>query len=76
MLNKTSPTFEEIEAALDAGKLEMIRPWGDWVRVRRMGRTINAGKHRRLNVYMEKEVEAYVSTESAAIGYPDVRIVP
>lgn len=67
-------TFEAIEAALDAGKLEMIRPWGDWVKVRRRAPTANANGGRIIHVWMENQVEASVSTESAKVGFPDVRI--
>lgn len=68
-------TFEQIEAELDAGHLEMVRPWGDWVPVRRRAATINGGgNYRIIPVYMEGFVEASITNASAQLGYPDVRI--
>ncbi len=69
------PTFDEIERAIDAGKAQMVRPWGDWVHIRRRARTVKAGSHRVIPVYMENEVEANISTDPARIGFPDVRII-
>lgn len=68
-------TFSDIETALAIGKVEMKRPWGDWVPVRRRGRTINTQTEKRIPVYLEN-VEGAISTASAAFGYPDVRITP
>lgn len=65
-------TFEQIERALDAGKLEMVRPWGDWVKVRRRGRTVKAGGYVRTEVFMENQVEACVSSYAAKFDYPGI----
>jgi hypothetical protein len=70
-------TFEKIEAALDAGKVQMKRPWGDWVPVTRRGSTKkHAARLRLLHVWMENDVEAAISTNGAKLGFPDVRIAP
>lgn len=67
-------TFLAVEAALDAGKLEMITPWGAWVRVR--PRLLRDRKQSApiLHVFMENQVEATISPLGEKIGYPDLRI--
>lgn len=67
-------TFDQIEAALKAGKVEMQRPWGDWVPVRRRGVTEWSGDYGRLPVFMENQVESTISTEGAKVGFHGVRI--
>lgn len=67
-------TFVQIVAALDAGKLEMQRPWGDWVPVRRRNKKHHRAKGR-LDVWMENQVEANIFATGEADGFPDVRIV-
>lgn len=70
-------TFEQIEAALDARKLEMMRPWGDWVPVRRRGNTVRSGRANFiLPVFMEHDVEASISSHGAINGFVDCRISP
>lgn len=79
-MNKSALTFAEIEKALDAGKLEMVQPWGAWVIVRRRAKTKihrngRGQEGRNIPVWMENEVEAFITTESAQLGYPDVRVI-
>lgn len=75
-VSAAGPTFADIERALDAGKLEMMRPWGDWVPVRRHGRTVQASRTiRHLEVWMENEVEALISSNEEQYGFPHCRIV-
>lgn len=69
-------TFEQIEAALDAGKLEKMRPWGDFVRVRRREATRVSKLHRTIEIYMENKVEACISTAEQKLGWHGYRIVP
>lgn len=69
-------TREQIVAALDAGHLEMIRPQGDWVRVRRR-RNIVSSRERRagyLSVWMEGAVEAVISRADERDGFPGIRV--
>lgn len=76
-LYRSAPTFEEIERALDAGKLEMMRPWGDWVPVRRRGSSAKqSATYTIIPVFMENEVEASITSDGAKLGFPDVRIAP
>lgn len=74
MLNKSPLTFSQIEAALAAGNLEMQRPWGDWVPVRRRAVNERAKDHILVPVYMENEVEGTISTNTAQWGFPGIRI--
>lgn len=76
-------TFDEAERALDAGKLEMQRPWGDYVPVRRRYRTTLSGisgrsgtRWRMIEVWMEAEVVASISEAWDGIDQPGLRIVP
>lgn len=63
-------TFSQVIHALDAGRLEMKRPQGDWVRCRRAAKTYN----RRVKAYMENMVETYIDQRLERFGYPDCRI--
>lgn len=68
-------TFAQIESALDAGALEMATPWGAFVKARRRGKTINRGDGPAIPVYMENEVEAYISPCEARFKWRGYRIV-
>jgi hypothetical protein len=55
----------QAEQLLDQGKLEMITPWGAWVPIsRRANIKKQAGVAYSIPVYMENEVEAYITTKS------------
>lgn len=68
-------TFEQIEKALDAGKLEMMRPWGDYVRVRRREVTRVSGPYKRIEIFMENQVMACISTTAAKFNWNGYRVV-
>lgn len=68
-------TRSDVERALDAGKLEMQRPQGDWVPIRRRGRTIRTNHGWTVPVWMEAEVEANITQSDEACGFGFVRIV-
>ena len=60
---------------LDAGKLEMQRPWGDWVPVRR--REANnkfSGKLTGIPVFMERQAESAITIGMANTGFIGVRV--
>lgn len=72
-------TFDQAMTALDAGKLEMMRPWGDWVRVRRrpserLGPASNGTRWRMVDVWMEAEVVSLISEASDRFGQPYLRV--
>lgn len=66
-------TFSQLDAALDHGEVQMIRPQGDWVTVRRAGRTKQA-RYRYIPVIMENNVSTCISEASEGRGFPGVRI--
>ena len=69
-------TFDDVEQAIDGGRCEMQRPWGDWVRVRRAGPSRHRGHgHVTIPLYMENDVEAFITTRQERHGFPGVRIV-
>jgi hypothetical protein len=70
--------FAEAERALDAGTLEMQRPWGDWVPVRRAGSTklqakANYKPWRYVEVWMEAEVISAISEAWDRFNQPHIR---
>jgi hypothetical protein len=67
-------TLAEIERALDAGKLQMMRPWGDWVTVRRRS-DVTASHAGYVPIYMENQVEACIAPSDERMGFPLLRIV-
>jgi len=69
-------TFTEAERALDAGRLEMATPWGDWVLARRNGRTNKrAGRqHLSIEILMEAQVAARLSTAQDRLGQQYIRV--
>jgi len=69
-------TFNEAERALDAGTLEMMRPWKDWVAVRRKTRTYRYWRNgwRYCDVHMEASVIGNISERWDSVGQPYLRI--
>lgn len=53
----------EAEKLLDAGSLEMLRPWGDYVPMRRRGNTFKRGlAGPGIPVFMEAEVSTNITS--------------
>lgn len=71
-------TFAEIAAALDAGKLEMRRPHGDWILVRRRKPTRSGeggvARPDRICVWMEGQVQACIHASEQRFGFSGIRI--
>lgn len=69
-------TQEQVEAALDAGKVEIKRPQGDWVRARRHGPTIYVSPvNWRIPVRLENQVVGSITASDERYGFGFVRIV-
>lgn len=71
-------TLEEANTLLDQGKLEMMRPQGDFVPVTRRGPSAKAVRARgghiiSIPVYMENEVEAAITKSVLKCGTVRVR---
>lgn len=71
-----STSLVEISRLVDAGKLEMRRPGGDYVPIRRRcaDRTHGRGNITAVEIFMEAQVEASITSHQRALGYPELRL--
>ena len=71
-------TRGQVLAALDAGTLQMMRPWGDFVPVRRRSKVRHCERacpdRYVAIVWMEAEVEGFISHVDERHGFPFLRI--
>lgn len=71
----TALTREQVISALDSGTLLMMRPWGDYVPVRRRRKTKRGGNRNAIvQLWMERAVEAAITQADEKFGFACFKI--